>query len=472
MFSLLLRHELLLLRRSTSAWLVLLAVPVLVGLALWQGHEKVARQTALHTDIRAAAEAGNAELTATVAEQIRLNTSTPGHADPRSPSSAGRSLANNYALLDPAPLSLLAVGQTDILPVYNRVTASSAQSLYHAEEIANPLLLALRNYDYAFFLVYLLPLFVIGLQYDRIAREREAGTLALTQVYGPGLARVFVARYAILNAVLFAVLAVATVLGTASLAPAPAWGQLLGLLAVALAYQLFWSGLCLFVNSYEGSSSRHAAVLLGCWLGLVYVLPSLIDTVAQGVSPVPSRLVLINEEREAQMAATAAGSNVLAKYIEDHPELAGVSREIDLKAMDADRFAVAAAVEEAGAGYRELYDERRAGQRTLTNGLRFLAPPFQVYEQVLALAGTGEARMAGFAEAVDGFRQNLFAYFSGKAFGGQRLTVADYAEMPTFAAGPSLDDVDSSRLVLDLIWLTVLAAGLTVAAMRRMRGVV
>lgn len=469
MFSLLLRHELTLLSRSAVAWFTLTAVPLLVLVALWQGGRATQAQRALQTEILAASLSANEELAVTVAEQIRTGKSTPGHADPRSPSSVGRSLASNYAMLTPAPLGLLAVGQTDILPVYKRVTASAEQSLYHQEEIANPLLLALRSYDYAFFLVYLLPLFVIGLQYDRIAREREAGTLALLQVYGDSMAKLFSIRYGILNAVLYTVVAAATLTGIVAFGGEEAGSATLGLLALALAYQLFWSGLCLYVNTYSGASSRHAAVLVGCWLALVYVVPSLIDTLVQGISPVPSRLVLINEQREASMAASAAGSAVLAKYIEDHPELAGVSREVDLKAMDADRFATAAAVEAAGSDYRRIYGERRGRQRSLSSALRFLAPPFQVYERTLALAGTGEERMASFAEATSAYRQELFDYFSKLAFSGQRLRAEDYAAIPAFAKTDVAPSVDGS-LIIDLSWLIVLAAAMSGLAVLRLKG--
>ncbi|NJO86649.1 MAG: hypothetical protein HC821_00765 [Lewinella sp.] len=116
MLKLLLEHELLLLKRSPVFWLTLLLLPILIGTALYQGQQRQLKQLELQQTMRIDAQENLGELLAAVAEEQRTGISTPGHADPGSPSSVGRSLLSNYAYLLAAPLGILAVGQSDILP--------------------------------------------------------------------------------------------------------------------------------------------------------------------------------------------------------------------------------------------------------------------------------------------------------------------------------------------------------------------
>ena len=52
------------------------------------------------------------------------------------------------------------------------------------------------------------------------------------------------------------------------------------------------------------------------------MLPSLFNLLSTTVFPVPSRVEMIQAVRVASDEANAAGSTLLARYYEDHPELA------------------------------------------------------------------------------------------------------------------------------------------------------
>ena len=101
--------------------------------------------------------------------------------DPRSPTVLGGASGAHTAVLEPGPLTALAVGQTDLLPWYYDVSIyTNESSLLQNGEIENPLNLLVGRFDLAFVTVYLLPLLILALGFNVLSGEREQGTLALT----------------------------------------------------------------------------------------------------------------------------------------------------------------------------------------------------------------------------------------------------------------------------------------------------
>jgi ABC-2 type transport system permease protein len=91
--------------------------------------------------------------------------------------------------------------------------------------------------------------------------------------------------------------------------------------AAVVAYILFWFALSVAINAFNWKSATNAVALAAFWLLFVVIIPSLTGVLVTTVYPVPSRVEMINATREASSAATAKGSQLLAKYTEDHPEL-------------------------------------------------------------------------------------------------------------------------------------------------------
>ena len=107
-------------------------------------------------------------------------TSPPSWKDPRNPYAVGYRLGSRYATMPPAPLAPLAVGQSDLLPYYFRVTVNSRDTLMGNDEIENPIHLLSGRFDLAFVSIYLFPLMILALTYNLISGEKEDGTLAMT----------------------------------------------------------------------------------------------------------------------------------------------------------------------------------------------------------------------------------------------------------------------------------------------------
>src|SRR5918993_2816518 len=83
------------------------------------------------------------------------------------------------ALLPPAPLSALAVGQGDVYPNYIKVTARSLDALVSGDQIEHPLAVASGQFDAAFVILFLYPLLIFAVSFDLTATERDQGTLRM-----------------------------------------------------------------------------------------------------------------------------------------------------------------------------------------------------------------------------------------------------------------------------------------------------
>ena len=85
----------------------------------------------------------------------------------------------SLALLPPAPLSALAIGQGDVYPNYIKVTARSLDALVSGDQIEHPLAVASGQFDAAFVVLFLYPLLIFAVSFDLTATERDRGTLRM-----------------------------------------------------------------------------------------------------------------------------------------------------------------------------------------------------------------------------------------------------------------------------------------------------
>ena len=83
------------------------------------------------------------------------------------------------ALVPPAPLGALAVGQSDVYPGYLKVTARNLDAVVTGDQIEHPLAVASGHFDAAFVVLFLYPLLIFAVSFDLTATERDRGTLRM-----------------------------------------------------------------------------------------------------------------------------------------------------------------------------------------------------------------------------------------------------------------------------------------------------
>ena len=394
--------------------------------------------------------------------------------DPRVPNVLGGARGTRTAILEPGPLAALSVGQSDLLPYYYDVSIyTNEQTFLQNGEVANPLNLMVGRFDLAFVLVYLLPLLVLALGYNVLSAEREQGTLALT-LSQPVSARGVVAAKMLFRAALVIGLALGvSLIGATVSGGLGAPGQLGLWCAAVVAYAFFWFGLAAWVNTLGRTSAWNATALVGAWLGFVVVLPALVNIGAGLMHPLPSRVEMISTAREATNEAVNQRSELLARYLEDHPEMAGGVVEADVASSAALAWAATDEVDSQLEEVAARYEERLAEQQAVVRRYRFLSPALLAQEVLNDAAGSGDARYARFEKQVRAFSEEWKAFFVPTILAGEMMTVDAVSARPTFRYSEESAGEVLSRSLPPLVVLWVLSLFVAVPAVTglgRVRG--
>ncbi len=408
--------ELRLLTRERAAWVLVALFAAALGYGLWNGGRVAGRQREAASAIAQDTEAFQAQVRQYLGQQA---------IDPKA--IAGR---GSMAVLPPAPLPLLATGQSDLSPGHESVVlwrlAASGET---RSELENPSHLLAGRFDLAFVLVWLFPLFLLALVYDLMAGDRESGTLRLALAQGITPWR-WLTRRALARSLPMLTLAALGTLAAGFFGGTDGMGSRLMLaLAVVLAYGLFWIALAVAVNAVAHSAASAVTALGAAWVLLVLVLPTLLNVAVETLYPTPSRPELVAAGRKASGEAEKRGGELLNSFYRDHPELAPPGQQADFAAQ---HLTVQTEVGRAVDPVRQKFDEQLARQQAAVGRWRFVSPAIAAHEALTDLAGTGYWRHRAFREQVNGFKKVVADFYTPKIHLREPLTLADYERLPSF----------------------------------------
>ena len=416
MTSHLFKLELRLLTRERAAWVLLALFAAALGYGLWNGGGVAGRQREAAATIAKDTEAFQAQVRQHLGQQA---------IDPKA--IAGR---GTMAVLPPAPLPLLATGQSDLSPGHESVVlwrlAASGET---RSELENPSHLLAGRFDLAFVLVWLYPLFLLALVYDLMAGDRESGTLRLALAQGITPWRWLTRRALARSLPMLALAALGTLAAGLFGGPGGMGSRLMLALAVVLAYGLFWVALAIAVNAVARSAASAATSLGAAWVLLVLVAPTLLNVAVETLYPTPSRPELVAAGRKASGEAEKRGGELLNSFYRDHPELAPAGQQADFAAQ---HLTVQTEVGRAVEPVRQKFDAQLARQQTAVGRWRFVSPAIAAHEALTDLAGTGYWRHRAFRDQVTAFKKSVADFYTPKIHKRETLTMADYERMPRF----------------------------------------
>jgi ABC-2 type transport system permease protein len=197
---------------------------------------------------------------------------------------------------NPSALAFAAIGQRDVAPFILRVRALGLEAQLYESENYNAELALPGRFDWAFVLTYLAPLFVIVLLHDLKSGEREAGRFTLLAAMARSEASLWRRRVMLRVGLLW--LALVLPFAAGGFLSGAAFGGILIFCAVAAAYLVFWTALCLLVDRKAWSSVTNAATLAASWLVLTLILPALAHLGINAAAPVRQGVELTLEQRE------------------------------------------------------------------------------------------------------------------------------------------------------------------------------
>ena len=457
-----LTYENRLLQRDRTAWIVVtLFVALMMYAAVNGGQEQAHREsvatetiTAYQTRVVEAQREAEA-LEATMRDEGRsLDTFDWG---PRHPYNVGSSMGHPVTL-PPTPLAVFAIGQSDVYPAAYKVSAASSVALGQTDQLENPFKLLVGHFDLAFVILFLYPLLILALTFALTAAEKETGTLRLLLAQPVRLSTLVWAKVLSRGALIVGAALVLTVLAFVVTGAAfeGGWGRFGLWLVITLLYGAFWFGLALLVNAFGRSAATNAIILAVCWLAFVVILPSLINVVASTLYPVPSRMAFITAMRAETTVAEQQSSESLAKFFQDHPEIAPVSDDdanfAMLRVVRDERIA------EQLAPVMARFARQQERQQRFMRTLGYLSPTLITHRMLLDVAGTGPARHAAFLDQVDAFQAAWQEHFVPKYFANVAFRPADYDAMPRFAYREEMPGEVLGRLAFPLLFLALATA--------------
>lgn len=369
------------------------------------------------------------------------------------------------ALLPPAPLPALAVGQADLLPSHEAITLWRLEKPSEARaELENPSRLLAGRFDLAFVLVWLLPLFLLAAAYDLCAGDREAGTLRMVLAQGVTPWR-WISLRALARGTPVLALAVGATVVAGTLTDERGVGARIALaIAVVVAYGLFWLAVAALVNGFARSAAAAATAAGAVWVFFVLVLPTLLNVVVETLHPSPSRAELVAESRAAAAEAEKRGTELVSSFYRDHPEMAPANMQGDMMSR---MLAIQDEVGRAMDPVKQRFDAAIHEQQRVVDLWRFASPAIAAHEALTDLAGTGYWRHRAFQLQVGTFKDVLHGYYSPKFHKRQPLTKNDLASFPRFEYAEEDAGAWTGRVTTSAIGIAVLAAiAALIAAMR------
>jgi ABC-2 type transport system permease protein len=375
------------------------------------------------------------------------------------------------ALLPPAPLAALAIGQGDVYPNYIKVTARSLDALVSGDQIEHPLAVASGQFDVAFVVLFLYPLLIFATSFDLTASERDQGTLRMVLAQ-PVTLRDIVAGKLIVRAVTLLAPLLLIPIATAALSSPIDGGFWLraAFWSIAIAvYGAIWHGIALVVNARGLSAPANALILAGVWLLFSVVGPSSVNLLIAVRYPMPSRVEAAVQARAATQDATVQGSRQLGQFLQDHPTSGSVGREgmrqFALLQAERDRR-----VADRLQAVESTFNAQLEKQRRLASWLSVLSPTMVAQGVLLDVAGTSTTRFDRFREEASTFQKQWRAYFEPRVLDAATLTPAEYAAAPAFSYVDESIGPVARRTAMPILVMTVAAVVLVAAGFRGYRG--
>jgi len=375
------------------------------------------------------------------------------------------------ALLPPAPLSALAIGQGDVYPNYIKVTARSLDAVVSGDQIEHPLAVASGQFDAAFVVLFLYPLLIFAISFDLTATERDQGTLRMVLAQPVTIGQVVAGKMIVRVLKLLLPILLITIATAALLSPTDGsfWPRAMLWAATIIVYGAIWHGIALLVNARGLSAPANALILAGIWLLFAVVGPSCVNLLIAVRYPMPSRVEAAVQARAATQDATVQGSRQLGQFLQDHPTSGNVGRDgmrqfALLQAQRDQRVADRLQAVEA------TFDAQLEKQRQLASWLSLLSPTMIAQGLLLDIAGTSSVRFDRFRAEASSFQRQWRSYFEPRVLDAATLTPEEYAAAPSFAYVDEPFSVTLRRVRAPMIVMALAGGALIFAGFRGYRG--
>ena len=364
----------------------------------------------------------------------------------------------------PAPLAFAATGQRDVQPYLLRVRLLGLQSQLYESDTANPEMMLSGTFDFAFVLVYLLPLVAIALMHDLVTSEREAGRLGLVLATTDRPWRLWGRRVALRYGLVLAGVLLPLAAGCAIAGVAPSLA--LTVAGIAMLYAAFWFAMFAFLAARARNSAGGAMAMFAVWLALTLLLPTVANTLINRAVPAGRGVDLMLAQRQLVHAGWDEPKDVMfERFFRTHPQWRGtppVTGRFHWKWYYAIHQVGDDAVAPQVAEYQaSLLERQRWAERA-----GWTMPSVAVQVAMQRLADTDLHAQLRYRARIGDFHTSLRHYFYPYLFNDIPFRRKDMDGMPRFSPAHPSGAIDLHALAA-LLMLTVLAGLCAARGLRR-----
>ncbi len=344
------------------------------------------------------------------------------------------------AAAEPGPLADFAVGVSDIQPSVARVTQwRTVDRLFSNYEFESPAAIAAGPFDFAFVVIFILPLLMIVLSYDTLSGEHDGGRLGLLLSHPVSVRRLVFAKLRVRLGAVLAVFLLASVVGFFFGASDADSGHRLGRFVVWTmlggVYLGWWALLIAWIVSLNRRSETTILAMIALWAFNGLIGPATLAAATESMYPSPSRLGFLSEIRRTSNEAYKSKRELTKGLALEHHDLAADAYSLPEYIRTA--FVVTQTVERKVQPIIDEFDATHAARRAFMRTIQYASPAVVALQAFNDVAGTSLDRQKRFEKQARQYKRTLADRLAPNVLAGQRLTVAELDEMPTFVFAES-----------------------------------
>ncbi|GGH06139.1 DUF3526 domain-containing protein [Pedobacter zeae] len=341
-----------------------------------------------------------------------------------------------YAIYQPHPISILSIGQRDLVPYYDLITRKRNFIQGTDAEISNPEVLASGNFDLAYVIIYLLPLLAIALTYNTLSKEKEQQTDKLLSLQGLYFGRIIsyklVFRFMLIGVMAW-LLSITGFISSAFLISFDPSAAILWLLSIS-AYLFFWFAIIFFIIRWSQSSVHNALYLLGLWSFFLMLLPALCNALARLYHPIPLKTDAAVALRENSEAVWALPRKLLIDtFYLNNPKYSHLRTSSDTSENSNKRFAAYYYL----LGHRmtqviENYNQYPEKQNAAAISLSWINPATKTQYMLNGIAESGWKDYLSYQDQVNAFQKTWVDFMNDYIVSDKKLSLNDLKNLPEF----------------------------------------
>lgn len=344
-------------------------------------------------------------------------------------------LIKPFATFYPNTFSSMAIGHRDVYPFYKEISTKDNYLLFFEADISNPEILAAGNFDLSFVIIYLIPLLMIVLCHNIISEEKEQGTFTLLKLQSNRLQKIIFYKLlfrALIILILTYILNIIAAYSSPASFPVSIMDLLFWQLTVTC-YLFFWFAICYLLISFQKNSVVTSLYMIGLWLLLSIIIPSLLTIYIDISYPVGIKADMASEKRKIEESVWDLEPKVLLeKFYNHYPEYKTKNPEDTIKYSAKHFVTYYDALEQQLAPIAKIHKNRESERKKLMSELSEFIPTLKMQKTLNQIGNTDYTSYTYFEESTISFQKKWKKFIYHFIFKNKKLQINDYLTMPEY----------------------------------------